>query len=228
MANTFYLYTHLGLGDIIICNGLIREVCKIKPHVTIFCKPRYEQSVKYMLRDLQNLSILIKDDYDIQLFLSNVPSQQKYWVGFNNLDKYSNKFTFDEKFYKQIGLNFQKRWSSFYVDRDLTLENFYYKKLAPKQPYAFVHDDSSRGHNIDNNLISKELLIFRPPVIPNIFGYCKIIEQSSEIHCMDSCFKVMIDSIFPNKNGLYHHINMLQGTTKTQQPSKSKLDWIIK
>jgi hypothetical protein len=203
---TFYLYTHLGLGDIIICNGLIREVCKKYPHVTIFCKPKYYTSVSFMFRDLTNLDIIQKDDHDANTFLQNIPDSQKYFLGHYNLQLYITKNTFDQCFYKQIGLNFLKRWSKYHVNRDTIKEDELFEQIAPKQPYAFIHDDIDRGFLINENYVDPNLVKFRPKKIDNIFLYCKILEQATEIHCMDSCFKHIADSLQLENKKLFYHL----------------------
>jgi hypothetical protein len=220
---TFYLYTHLGLGDAIICNGLIREVCKKYNHVSIFCKPEYYKSVSFMLRDISNLQIIESDDKAAQLHLSSIPEEYKYVVGHDALRSLIAKNTFDECFYKQIGLNFSKRWDSFYLKRDPVIEENLYHDLAPKQPYAFVHDDHRRGYAINEKYIDPNLVIFRPSLVDNIFTYCKLIENATEIHCMDSSFKHLIDSLDLNLKPLFYHL-YVRGITN-QNYAQSKLLW---
>jgi hypothetical protein len=55
-----YIYPHLGLGDHLICNGLIREIIKKEPNESygIISKPHTATSVKFMYRDLENISII--------------------------------------------------------------------------------------------------------------------------------------------------------------------------
>ena len=46
-----YIYHHLGLGDHIICNGIVRHFKEIHKTVTVFCRPNYFTNVEYMYRD---------------------------------------------------------------------------------------------------------------------------------------------------------------------------------
>src|SRR3989344_7609695 len=48
---------HHGMGDELICNGLVREYCKKYEAVDIFCIVRNYPSVSFMYRDLTNLRI---------------------------------------------------------------------------------------------------------------------------------------------------------------------------
>ena len=206
ILNTFYLYTHLGLGDIILCNGLIREVCAKYPNVTIFCKPEYYTSVSFMFRDIKNLTIEKSNDHLIKTMLLNVPDECKYVVGHGNYDSLINKYTFDECFYRQIGLKFTKRWNSFYVKRDHELEDRLYKDIIDGKDYAFIHDDPSRGYIISEKYINPNLKKIRPKNVDNIFSYIKILENATEIHCMDSCFKHLADSFDMGNKKLFYHL----------------------
>ena len=53
-----YIFHHLGLGDHIICNGIVRHYQEIYDDVTVFCKPCYSTNVKYMYRDNQKIIVL--------------------------------------------------------------------------------------------------------------------------------------------------------------------------
>lgn len=221
--NTLYVYTHLGLGDIILCNGLIRNLCKKYAHITIFCKPKYFASISYMLRDIQNLEILAYDDAEVNSFLQDKPKDKIYYVGHMHIPNFIQECTFDECFYKQIGLNFQRRWEDFYIERNCELENELFDLQAPKEPYAFVHDDYLRGFCIDETYIDKKLKVFRPSLVDNIFSYCKIIEQASEIHCMDSSFKHIVDSLPIKHDKLFYHL-YVRGTNNYAF-TQSRLNW---
>lgn len=213
----------MGLGDTIICNALIRNICKKYEHVTIFSKPKYLESTRFMFRDIKNLQILSMDDNDVGSFLYNIPNTEKYYVGHENILNLLTTNTFDECFYRQIGLDFQKRWDHYFVERDLKLEEETFEKFAPTSSYAFIHDDHERSFFIDESLVKKDLLIFRPPKTTNIFSLLKIIEHASEIHCMDSCFKHIIDSMDIKHNNLFYHM-YIRGINNSGY-TQSKLNW---
>ena len=61
-----YLYHHLGLGDHIICNGLVRLLTKNEKTYGLFCKEHNVKSVSFMFRDIKNLSIIpVNNDGDV-------------------------------------------------------------------------------------------------------------------------------------------------------------------
>jgi hypothetical protein len=56
-----YIYHHLGLGDHIICNGLVRSLINPNEEYKMFVKSHNLDSVSFMYRDLNNLSLLVKE-----------------------------------------------------------------------------------------------------------------------------------------------------------------------
>jgi hypothetical protein len=197
----------MGLGDMILCNAIIRNICKHYEQVVAFVKPEYSQSISFMYRDLKNLELITINEVDIDNILSSVDIDNKIWVGFGNIEHLLEAFRFDECFYKQVGLKFDRRWSDFYVDRDLKEEKKLLERFNLKPgEYIFVHDDSIRGYNISDRFFSSDLQIFRPDQSEqNIFNYCTILENAKEIHVMDSCFKHVADSLYLT-NDLFYHV----------------------
>ena len=58
MKKKYYIYHHLGLGDHIIVNGLIRKIIKDDGLYFLFCKKHNVDSVEFMFKDLTNLKII--------------------------------------------------------------------------------------------------------------------------------------------------------------------------
>lgn len=200
--SSILLYHHLGLGDHIMCHGIVREYCKKYDTVTIFSKPHNYPSVSFMYRDLKNLDIIQGDDTFAEDFiLSNTSKYDEVKrIGFQNLDR-NMGVPLEWQFYKIAGIPFEKKWSSFFIDRDLEKEQVLYDLVAPKKDYAFVHEDRERHYIINRNKIGGNCEIITPDkeVTKNIFDYCTIIEKAKEIHVIDSSFMFLIDC-FDYKN----------------------------
>jgi hypothetical protein len=226
-----YIYHHLGLGDHIICNAIVRNIRKkLTNKLFLFCKPYYFNSVSFMYRDI-DLTIVPFDDKDVINFFNEISPKQQIIIGHQFLN-ISGGISFDEAFYKQIGLNFNKRWSDFYVERDNNRERDLVNKLRPADTYAFVHEDPTRNFIIDRTHIASNLNIVTPQdgLTDNIFDYLNIIQHATEIHCIDSCFKLMIDSAFNRsdlKGKLIFHYNLKNKNIKDKTVSKHKLDWLV-
>ena len=214
MENSIQIYHHLGLGDHIICNGLIREISKKFDVVYLITKEKYIKSVKYMYRDLHKIILVpvLNDDDANKKIDKNIGLIK---IGF---DKFNRKYeVFDQSFYSQVGLDFSHRWKSFYFERNSTQEEHLYRILNPtNEPYIFIHDDPSRLLNIDFVKIRtkyKKIRIYdeikktKGKLLDEftIFDYSMVLERASEIHCIDSSFKNLVDSMANIKAKLYFH-----------------------
>lgn len=191
---------HHGLGDNIICNGIVREYCKKYDHVGIFCFPKNYPSVSFMYRDLANLRIHIvhsyAEKYRFRLF-------NLFRFGGNHYDvirvigiyDQESGILFERQVYGIAGVDLQKKWDNFFVERDAKREQALFEKAGLSQPYAFIHDDAR--YPLDSVRISSPLPLFRPDpkLTGNMFDYCGIIERADEIHVIDSSFMFLVDCL---------------------------------
>lgn len=116
--------------------------------------------------------------------------------------RYPTRF-FDELFYMQVGLPYSLRYSHCYWERDYEQEERVFAKLAPKGAYAFVHDDASRGFRIETSSIRYPIV--RNDITESIFHLGLLLERASEVHCMESSIRCMIESLDVNRAKLYYH-----------------------
>lgn len=224
------IYHHLGLGDHIICNGLVRWFAdRYKDAgILLFCKHRNFNNVQRMYEDNDKIGIFsIEDDKKAESILANDPSFEVLRCGraiggkslFNgtiplniDLDGTASDFAqfiptplWDEEFYHHAGLNFQISFTRFHVNRDIEAEQKLYDTVSGGKPLAFIHNRDSRGiDGIDYKVIDKNLQwVFSDPRIP-FFDYMKVIEQAEQIHCVDSAFKHLVERL-DTKGQLFYH-----------------------
>lgn len=203
-----YIHHHLGLGDHIICCGIIRQFCQIYRKVYLFCKHNNVLNVSFLYRDLTNL-ILIPISNDNEVY-QNITNENILRIGFENVGQIIQKFNvgWDESFYRQINMPFKERWDSFNVLRDSKREEKLFNKLNPDNlKFVLIHSTGSDGVNrINYNAIGKDLFVIEiSPTNTNIiFDYLKLIEFAEEIHCIDSSFLHLVDSVKSSTNLFYH------------------------
>lgn len=201
-----YLYHHLGLGDHFICNGLVRFLVNNEENYTMFVKPHNLNSVSFMYRDLNNLSFMKVLDSSCQ----NFPFERDDKIIKINLENFNENqgVLWDEFFYKQHNIDFKNRWDNFKVIRDFKREEFLYNYLNPNdEKFILIHRSGSDGvDRINYNLIRNEYKkIFVENHTNNIFDYFLLACKAEEIHCVESCFLVLMDSLDLNKNLFYHN-----------------------
>ena len=218
-----FIYHHLGLGDSIICNGMVRYLSNKIGGVSIFSKDHNYETVKFMYRDDKNINVIpVKgSDAEVMKYLTDIhPPYKEPFIkktiksGFENLwanasnpnsHSYSPSPGFDKRFYEIIGLGFNIRWDNFKVIRDPDREKNLFDKLGLKEKeYIFLHDDNR--FRIDRSKIPSNIQVVTPIVglTPNIFDYCLIIEKALEVHTIESSFQFMIDSLGLNENNYVH------------------------
>ncbi len=187
------IHHHLGLGDHLVCNALVRHHSAGRRHVGLFCKHHNLSSVAFMYRDLQQIELLaVHDDRDAMGMLAAVPDSARLRIGFEKLDSRN----FIESFYRQAGLDWRRRYTDFHVERDAAREEACYRRLVGhKAPYLFLHDDPSRGFGVDLRRLPASLPVVRPEGADTIFDYATVIERAAEIHCIDSAFANLVESL---------------------------------
>jgi hypothetical protein len=227
-----YIYNHLGLGDHIICNGLYREIINTNDFYTLFVKHHNVETVSFMIKDLNNINIKgVNDDSEVVKYLveNKIDNRLINIIGFCQIPLPGAK-DFDDSFYIQHNISFEKRWSSFKCDRNLESEKNLFDKFGVKEgEYVFIHDDKNRGYEIDESyIINKSLPIIRPIVglTKNSFDYCYLMENSKESHFMDSSFRLIFDSLMLRNNNIFFHLNLKNGVNRGYFP-QSKLNFTI-
>lgn len=222
-----HIHHHLGLGDHIICNGMVRSLLEREGEVTVFVKERNHDCVKRMYDDTNNIHLYpLPDGKDECAAVDRIVKSSNVRllrVGFDQLFAVPN-MNFDEVFYIYAGVPFEKRWSKFHVRRDKECESRVLAKLNPHhERYMFVHDDPARGYHL-NPPNPHNLKVIKNDPSEDIFSMIGVLENAAEIHCMESSFKCLIENISSVKCNLYFHRQVRSPT----QPyvSSSKRQWI--
>jgi hypothetical protein len=225
MKKDIYIHHHLGMGDHIICNGMIREICKDYDNVNLFVKRNNLINVSFMYRDSNKINLIpIHDDFDIY---ENYKNYEILQIGFSNLGRLMGHFNigWDEAFYKQLDIDFTKRWDSFYVMKDLDSENKLYEKLNPNNDkFCIIHSNGSDGvDRINYDEVNPNLLkiIINPSYTNNIFDYYKLINEAEQIHCVDSSFLHLSDSIPTRGELFYHNLKYTRNANETHKQIKN-------
>lgn len=229
------IYQHLGLGDHIICNGLIRNLIKHKHQYKMFVFKKYLESVSFMYRDIKNLDfIVVESDWDARNYINLNNELEVIYIGAGNGDQsfFSGPFDieFDEMFYKQHNVDFKKRWKDFKCLRDDDREKKLFQRYnVVEGEYVFIHDDEQRHLHIrKENLNLENLPVIKPNnhLTNNIFDYCYLMENAKQCHFIDSAFKLVFDSICTKNENIFFHLNLVYGYRSITK-SNSKLNFTV-
>lgn len=199
----------MGLGDHIICNGLVRHLQKKNSEVTIFCYNHNYENVKQMFSDNPNISIItVSSDHEVTQYIKskNIHSSKYLRIGFEKMHSLSSSMKFDQVFYQIAGIDFQVRFDEFYIERNKELEEIVYNELNPhNEPYIFLHEDVKRNFLIDRSKIPTNYKIIENDPKYNIFHMLKVFENAEEIHLMQSSIKDLINSIKMDRPKIFLH-----------------------
>jgi len=209
MNNTgAFITTHQGLGDHIVCSGIYREYALRYKHCVVPVIKKYYKEISNLLSDVKNIQIISYSPELLFAVQARGHGEILRRVGYKliNLgiygdDYFSNmKTRFDVTFYNQAGLSIDSRWDAFKYFRNHDKEAELFLKFGCQDnKYIFVHDDLLRNYVIDRSKLPKGFKIVQPDLSLSkkfsFFDYLKIIENASEIHCIESSFCALIESL---------------------------------
>ena len=208
------LLTHLGMGDMLACNGMVRQLCERSGELLLVCKERNRRSVAFMYRDLPNLKLLpVREDRDISprfgsdgalLRRLEADGYTLMLLGMHSSgDWQQGCVSYVDALYAQAGVHPYTRYTHFKVLRDRAAE-----LKGPDGDYVFMHDDADRGFQIFKQLPPATALVCPPPLSgapdDNIFDYCAAIERALAVHVIDSCFAHLVDLLCLNPERHLH------------------------
>jgi hypothetical protein len=184
---------HLGLGDCITHNGMVRNVVNghIDCEVFVSCKPHKYENIKFMYRDEPRIKILQLDDNETNLHLQSTKYDKVISSHFDAGTTFDYSVYGDDAFYYHAGFDPKIRIEDFYVKRDFEKEEFLYKNLTQginSEKYIFIHEKPEQNIVIDRNKLQSDLPIIFAKSDYSFFDLLTIIEKAQEVHIISSCF----------------------------------------
>lgn len=202
MTKELIIHHHLGLGDHIICNGLVRFLSE---HYTIelFCKNHNLDNIKTMYRDNNKIKILgVNNDFDAESIAGTRPQYVRLGVALNGY--FPPDMDWAEVFYYQVSIPYSYSWQYFSYNKSLD------QNTVPLEPYTFLCNCGSDGiDGLDYSKINPGL----KKIYSNNGGFfdnIDIIQNATEIHCINSSYIHLIDRIETlNTTKLFYHKNFV-------------------
>lgn len=199
---------HLGMGDMIVHNGLVRHIYKrdYRKYQTIYllCYKHNAANVRRMYDDLKKFALLeIENEYQIgngiDSFIGDKEDFHLDQEGYTLYDQIG-----DDAFF--LNKNYDKSLrKQFKISRDSNIENEVYNNLINGVgEYIFIHDDAERGYKIPDDKLPPFPRV-RIPKSVALFDTLKIIENAKECHVISSAFVCLLQSMPSlNKNVTVH------------------------
>lgn len=185
---------HLGMGDCIVHNGMVRKISEENPNHQIWVgtKKEYEDNIKFMYKDNPKIHVFgCLDDNDMNFHIYNTEYEKIISTHADRGHGYSYDKYFDDSFYMSIGMDPKIKKDYFYLERDYNKENLVYEELINNNnidSYYFIHEKPEYNVLIDRNKLKKKLPIISADRNYNIFDLLTVIEKADECHIISSSF----------------------------------------
>ena len=220
------VYHHIGLGDIVICNGMINYISSLVENLYLVVDRKFEKQAKYLYSENSNVNIFeVKNETRSQdvINFAKENNVQILKIGYEKV----KKNPFNTFFYKQLKLPYDYSYKYFSVPKDLTKSNKLREHLynifkVKSENFILIHSESSYekydleiSSTYDKIYINKESDIFG-----NMFLYEELIKNAKEIHCINGSFFHLVERVDTDANLFYHH------QRKNNMYISSKWTWV--
>ena len=197
-----YIHHHLGLGDHIVCNGLVRNILKThKGKFKLAVKKHNVGSVRQLYADTDQIALdpvgndkEAKRNYEGQTFM----------IGFcvnPTVRKKGPKW--EKPFYDQLGLDYTKRYSDFYIQRDYKRESLLLDRLNLPEKYVFANNRWSQG-KVSLAIDTQLPIIYLENLSDSLFDWIPVIEKATEIHTVDTSIFHLIKQVSPKCKKVFY------------------------
>lgn len=229
------IHSHTGLGDHIICNGLVHKYTEFFDIVYVLHTTKYSESVRALYKDFTNIHTIEADDYvgihtnekdltnlikvskqlNSKILCISGPKLQKktllHWESKDTLRNIIVHPNFERQFYDLAFLDYKCRYLNSKIPTSTLSSKNLYNKLSQGKDYVLIHDNTSENNSYPINttfIENKNLPIIRikEGLTSNIFDYYDLIVKAKEIHVIASSFYCLVDNIItPEDTPLYFH-----------------------
>lgn len=186
------LLWHLGLGDAIICAGLVNKLAET--HVIIVpCYEHNEKSIRSIFSKNRQVKIEVLHG-DVGRCYTEL--EQKYdTIKIGQYAQDSKKLPWYEKFYFDAKVDYEERYKF-----DFSTE--FTQKIIDEN-YILVCNIGSVGE-FELQHIDSTLQVIKPYRSNTILAYIEHIRKATEIHCIDSAFLHLVEQTETSGKLFYH------------------------
>lgn len=220
--NIAILEFHMGLGDNLVCIGLVRELVRKNPQTVFYypCPKSSFHTISWIYHDLKNIyPFAIQHAREIKQFVGFM-NGVLIQVGHVGVDIKQ----FDASFYAQHNVPFEVRWTGAKVAPGPQSEALYDTLNPLDEAYILVCTTQSGGKKYSLNIPNprQRKVIEVHAATPNLYDWMKLTLRAEEIHTIDTSYVHFVESVLhgqpPPK--LFYHLARPSETEFTR-----KLPW---
>jgi len=212
MKEKAFVYTHLGIGDMICMIGAVRYIATLYEKVYVVCKNKDIDTMKDLYSDTTSLVLVTVND-DLDLYPWSEKSKHVLDCGFDiyscgllNLKKTPCIYDFPNSFYDDLEIPREVRITHFKVPFSEASKTLF--ESFQGRPYIVVHQNSSTGslpivarlrsrgetrlivdlneNQVDVNLDPEGHAAAAKAIFRPFTEYVKLFEGADEMHMIDS------------------------------------------
>jgi len=195
LNRSLFIVGHQGLGDHILCAGIYNFKALQAKRIFIFVKSNYTSDVKRLLINEEKFFVIPVPRERFWVYLKAIIAVSRalrrnlLLLGFFGDNYLRDSFRFDECFYLQAKVPFEYRWELLKLKPTRNIHLLKELKLDKEEgeDYIFLHEDRTRGFNIDRERLPRGIRIIEPlPPAKNwsFFDYVDVIKGAKEIHVL--------------------------------------------
>jgi hypothetical protein len=205
-----FVKQHMGLGDNIVHNGMVRKISEENPNCEIIV-PTHHHNVKNVARMFLDNKNIIVEGFDSHVSMENIVNKRNYKQVISSCLLYGSKYSygeyFDDAFYLQIGMSPKIKKDYFFLQRDEKKENEVFNQIVTEKgikEYIFLHEKQKENIIINRNKIPNLPIVYADPNY-DFFDLMMVIENAKECHLVSSSFVSLMTCKKFNPN-IYVHM----------------------
>jgi|HubBroStandDraft_4_1064222.scaffolds.fasta_scaffold49920_5 hypothetical protein len=212
-----WLDWNLGLGDAIICNGLVRFLAShsVTRKIVLPCWERNLPTVRHMFSDLANVHVVAATDDTV----AHSRTYEILSIGLHN-QNWGRIAQWDEAFYRFADVPFGAKWDMFHVPKSGS-------EWPTFGPIVLVHHDVARGFEIDETRFpTSEPPVWLNPSSPFLTDWRNVIRDALEIHVIDSAPMHLVE-LLPTTGKLFYHKYARAQGSRQHTDAVLRKDWTV-
>ena len=212
-----YLDLNLGLGDALICNGMVRYFAASGRLIIVPAWEHNLPTVRHMFSDLDNVSVVTADGDKP----GPHPAFEILSVGINR-SGFGQVEPWDKQFYVFADLDIDVKWDLFHVPRSDSERPSY-------GPIVLMHEDVQRGFEIDiQRCTFSETPTYMDfhPAAPLLTDWRNVIEFAREIHVIDSA-PMHLCELMPTRGKLFYHKYARAQGNRNHRDATFRKEWTV-
>lgn len=210
MNSKIFVKHHLGMGDNIVHNGMVRKIAEDNPNSQIYLAAKHHnhKNVVYMFRDNPRITVLsVADDAGMNYAIMTGGFHKVISSHFGDGNPYHYETYFDDAFYMLVGMDPLIKKKYFYIERDVEMENKVFDELITSKgitDYLFVHEKPELNVRLSRERMEQGLPIITADPKFGMFELLKVIENAKSVNIISSSFLSLMMCNKLNQNVVAH------------------------